>query len=205
MTGDTLAIDGMGGAVARRAASEEAEGRAELATKLRQQCRTLVGFTEYRYARYRTSLHHKLVAEQLEALHIAFMPELELRFKQSGQFLVQFLRGLLAGATQNSDETFRARGDHRAAAAASERCRDGQEQLREPVAGNIAAEIEQVRTDAALAQVFHNLQRVERNNRSSFDAITTWPFRSFANSGPPFGRSCPGMDPDTPSSTVTPQ
>jgi hypothetical protein len=66
MTGDALAIDGMGGAVARRAASEEAEGRAELATKLRQQCRTLIGFTEYRYARYRTSLHHKLVAEQLE-------------------------------------------------------------------------------------------------------------------------------------------
>ena len=40
--------------------------------------------------------------------------------------------------------------------------RDGQEQLREPIAGNIAAEIEQVQTDATFAQVFHHLQRVER-------------------------------------------
>ena len=51
---------------ARRAAEQEAEGNAKLAKELRQKCESLIGFTEYRYSRYKTAPHHALIAEQLE-------------------------------------------------------------------------------------------------------------------------------------------
>ena len=51
---------------ARRAAEQEAEGNAALAKELRKKCERLIGFTEYRYARYVTAPHHALVARHLE-------------------------------------------------------------------------------------------------------------------------------------------
>jgi hypothetical protein len=52
--------------VTRRAReSAEAGDRTDLEV-LQRQCQTIIGFTEYRFPRYRTSRHHRLVAEQLE-------------------------------------------------------------------------------------------------------------------------------------------
>ena len=48
------------------AREQEEEGNAKLAIEFRKQCESLIGFTEYRYARYRAAPHHKFVAEQLE-------------------------------------------------------------------------------------------------------------------------------------------
>ena len=48
------------------AREQEEEGNARLAEQFRRQCATMIGFTEYRYARYVTAPHHKLVSEQLE-------------------------------------------------------------------------------------------------------------------------------------------
>ena len=52
--------------VASLAAEQEAEGNAALATELRKQCETIIGFTEYRMQRYVADRHHRFVAEQLE-------------------------------------------------------------------------------------------------------------------------------------------
>ena len=61
-----VTVEEIGNVIARSAAEQEAAGNAVLATELRGRCSTLIGFTEYRYSRYRTAPHHKLVAEQLE-------------------------------------------------------------------------------------------------------------------------------------------
>jgi len=58
--------DDLGGYLARLAAQEEAEGNSARANEFRQQCSTLIGFTEYRMPKYQTAPHHRLVAEQLE-------------------------------------------------------------------------------------------------------------------------------------------
>ena len=45
--------------------SAEAGNRSSLEA-LQRQCQSIIGFTEYRFPRYRTARHHRLVAEQLE-------------------------------------------------------------------------------------------------------------------------------------------
>jgi hypothetical protein len=57
--------------------------KTELARRAKVRCQTLIGFTEYRYARYRTSAHHRLVAEQLERVQMT-SPDRELLRQAQG-------------------------------------------------------------------------------------------------------------------------
>ncbi len=50
-----------------RRAKEAAEaGDLSGLEELQRRCGSIIGFTEYRFSRYRTAPHHRLVAEQLE-------------------------------------------------------------------------------------------------------------------------------------------
>ncbi len=53
---------------ARSAAQREEEGNAKLAVEMRQRCSAMIGFTEYRYSRYVTATHHRIVAHALEGV-----------------------------------------------------------------------------------------------------------------------------------------
>ena len=84
---------------------------------------------------------------------------------------------------------------------------DRQEQLGQAVACNVAAEIEQMQSDASLLQVLDDLERVESRAEQAIELRArsrTSPFVSLANSGPAAGRSATGTEPLTPSSTTTP-
>jgi hypothetical protein len=52
--------------VVKLAQEEAARGDAANIEKFKQQCDRLIGFTEYRYPRYRTSPHHRFIATHLE-------------------------------------------------------------------------------------------------------------------------------------------
>jgi hypothetical protein len=54
-------------AVMTQRAKEAAErGNPEALAAFKAQCSTLIGFTEYRFPRYRPATHHRFIAEQLE-------------------------------------------------------------------------------------------------------------------------------------------
>ena len=50
----------------KRAKEEAERGDQTKIEALRRQCEGLIGFTEYRFPRYRAARHHHFVAEQLE-------------------------------------------------------------------------------------------------------------------------------------------
>jgi hypothetical protein len=50
----------------QRAKEEAAAGNTVNLEAFKRQCATLIGFTEYRFPRYRTAAHHRLIGEQLE-------------------------------------------------------------------------------------------------------------------------------------------
>ena len=50
----------------RRAQAEAELGNTAQIDAFKRQCDTLIGFTEYRFPRYRVARHHQLIAEQLE-------------------------------------------------------------------------------------------------------------------------------------------
>jgi hypothetical protein len=50
----------------RRAKEEAAAGNTEKLDGIKRQCESLIGFTEYRFPRYRPATHHRFIAEQLE-------------------------------------------------------------------------------------------------------------------------------------------
>jgi len=52
--------------VVKLAQEEAARGDAASIEKFKEQCERLIGFTEYRYPRYRTAPHHRYVATHLE-------------------------------------------------------------------------------------------------------------------------------------------
>jgi hypothetical protein len=54
------------GEITKRAQQEAAAGNTEQIDAFKKQCERLIGFTEYRFPRYRTAAHHRLIAEQLE-------------------------------------------------------------------------------------------------------------------------------------------
>ena len=63
----------------RRAQAEASVGDETKIEALREQCETIIGFTEYRYPRYRTSKVHRFIAEQLERVERGEIDRLMLR------------------------------------------------------------------------------------------------------------------------------
>jgi hypothetical protein len=64
--GEHPPISALHAAVVRLAQEEAAKGDAASIEKFKEQCERLIGFTEYRYPRYRTAPHHRFVATHLE-------------------------------------------------------------------------------------------------------------------------------------------
>jgi hypothetical protein len=52
--------------ITKQAKEAAAAGDPAALAAIKRQCETLIGFTEYRFPRYRTARHHRLIAEQLE-------------------------------------------------------------------------------------------------------------------------------------------
>ena len=63
----------------RRAQAEASIGDETKIEALRRQCETIIGFTEYRYPRYRTSKVHRFIAAQLERVERGEIDRLMLR------------------------------------------------------------------------------------------------------------------------------
>ena len=146
----------------RRAQVEASVGDETKIEALREQCETIIGFTEYRYPRYRTSKVHRFIAAQLERVERGEIDRLMLRLPPR--------HGKSELASRNFPAYCIGRKPWRQFIAASATADLAREFGRE-VRNNIETEAYQAVYSTRLAQDFESRQQVEhqRGRQLVFD------------------------------------
>jgi hypothetical protein len=72
-------IDQIDAWLREQAQAAEAAGNSKLIEQYKWQCERIIGFTEYRFPRYRPSRHHRMIAEQLERVERGEIDRLMIR------------------------------------------------------------------------------------------------------------------------------
>jgi hypothetical protein len=76
---DGLTIDEIDTWLRGQAKAAEEAGNSKLIEQYKWQCERIIGFTEYRFPRYRPSRHHRMIADQLERVERGEIDRLMIR------------------------------------------------------------------------------------------------------------------------------